>query len=307
LRVALCVVTYRRPQWLAGSLQSIKELELDGATEVVIIVIDNDANGTAREVVEAARERLRWPLVYAIEPQQGISFARNRATSLALARQSDFIAFLDDDEIASPEWLSTLLDVQQKYRADVVSGPVLPLYEPGVPAWAVQGRFFERPRYSTGTRLESVGAGNCLIATTLLTGLAEPFHPLFALTGGEDTHFFRRAHRAGAGILWADDAVAYERVPPSRATIRWLLMRGYRGGTSFALSERMLNRPIAWVPLRLCTSVAHTLQGLLLLLPSMFLGKVRLVRALQMVCVGAGVMTGILGLSYREYTIPHGR
>jgi GT2 family glycosyltransferase len=243
--------------------------------------------------------------LYEVESQKGISFARNRAVQLALAWEADLVAFLDDDETACPGWLAELLAVSKQYQADVVAGPVLPSYEPGVAEWAIRGKFFERPRHPTGTLVKYAITANCLISARLLHA-AQPFHPAFAIGGGGDTHFFREAQVKGARIVWADSALVYERVPASRATVRWLLARAYRGGTSFALSERILHPTPIWMALRMCTGALRGLKGLGLLLPSLFLGKAGIVRALRSVCAGAGLVTGILGSSYQEYTVIHG-
>jgi succinoglycan biosynthesis protein ExoM len=307
MRVAICIATCRRPRWLAASLKSLAELVIDkGSTELRVIVVDNDPAGTAREPVSAVQPAFPWPLSYELEPQQGISFARNRAVRLALGWEADFLAFLDDDETASPGWLTELLLAQQEYNADVVTGPVLPLYEAGVAEWAVQGRFFERPRHRSGTFLKCARSGNCLVSRSLVARSSTPFHPAFALGGGGDTHFFRRVHREGARIVWADAAVVHERVPASRATVGWVLRRAYRGGTSFALSERLLHPTRTWMLLRVGTGAGRALQGLMLLLPSLLLGRAGIVRALRTACIGAGLLAGVLGMSYREYRVIHG-
>jgi len=307
MRVAICIATCQRPRWLAALLASLGQLSMDEAsTELSVIVVDNDPDGTARGAVCAARAAFRWPVSYEIETQKGISFARNRAVRLALAWKADLVAFLDDDETVSPGWLDQLLAVHQRYLPDVVAGQVVPSYGPGVADWVVAGRFFERPRHSTGTLVTCAITANCLISARLLADSVEPFHPAFAIGGGGDTHFFRQAHAKGASIVWADGAIAYERVPASRATVRWLLARAYRGGTSFALSERLLHQTRTWMLLRMCTGALRGLQGLGLLLPSLFLGKAGIVRALRTACAGAGLMTGTLGMSYREYTVVHG-
>jgi succinoglycan biosynthesis protein ExoM len=305
VRIAICIVTYRRPGWLTGCLQSLSQLIIEGSTEIVIIVVDNDPEGGSRGIVEAAQARSPWSVVYEIEREQGISFARNRAVRAALGQGVDLIAFMDDDEIADPRWLVELLAVRQRFAADVVSGPVLPLYEAGVPKWAVRGRFFERPRYRTGTHLESARTGNCLLDSNLLAGVPVPFDPAFALSGGSDTHFFRKAHRQGASIVWADKAIVHERVPQSRASVRWLLQRAYRGGACFAVSERM-EKQLANFPVRLFTGMARVLLGMLLLVPSLLLGKAGVVRALQTAFVGAGLLSGLCGVLYYEYLVVHG-
>ena len=307
MRIAICIATRQRPRWLAALLASLGQVSINEATtEISVVVVDNDPAATARGTVSDAQVALHWPLSYEVEVQQGISFARNRAVRTALSWKADLVAFLDDDETVSPGWLDQLLRVRQQYDADVVAGPVVPSYEAGVADWVVAGRFFERPRHSTGTPVKCAITANCLIAARLLSDSAEPFHPAFAIGGGGDTHFFRQVHAKGASIFWADGAVVYERVPASRATVGWLLARAYRGGASFALSERLIHRTRTWMLLRMCTGALHGIQGLVLLFPSLFLGKAGIVRALRTASVGAGLMSGTLGLLYREYTVIHG-
>ena len=306
MRISICIITYRRPRWLTECLRSLARLIVGSDVDVSIVVVDNDAEGASRDLVSEARGWCPFPLVYEIEAERGISFARNRAVHVATARGADFVAFLDDDEMADRDWLDRLVATQRRYAADVVAGPVLPSYDPGVPKWAIRGRFFERPRHATGTRLAATRSGNCLIDTRLFAGDPAPFDPKFALSGGSDSHFFKRVHRDGASIVWADDAIVREHVPASRATVRWVLQRAYRGGACFAVSERMDHRSRGWISIRLFTGAARSMLGLLLLLPSVALGKAGVVRALQFAFVGVGLLSGFWGVLYREYSVVHG-
>ena len=63
---------------------------------------------------------------YVHEPRPGISHARNRGVAEA---KGDFVAFIDDDELPAPNWLESLLLTQRTYRADVVLGPVRPVFD----------------------------------------------------------------------------------------------------------------------------------------------------------------------------------
>ncbi len=307
--VAICIVTYRRPQWLRALLESITPASVGnraGYTPLVIVV-DNDEAGSARATVEAAAPALPGRLLFHVEPRRGISHARNRAVASALAEGATFVAFVDDDEVVTAGWLAEMLAIQQAHSADIVSGPVIPRYDDGVPGWMIRGGFFARTRFPTGTLRQNGATNNCLIARRLLEGLAEPFDPRFALTGGSDMHFFKQVARAGGRIVWADQAVVEEWVPRSRARVRWLLQRAYRGGNAFTLSERLLDRSGGWLLWRAVKGAGRTCQGILLLIPSMLLGKAAAVRALQKTALGAGTLAAIMGHRYREYRAVHGR
>lgn len=54
------------------------------------------------------------------------------------------------------------------------------------------------------------------------------------MSGCDDTDFFYRLHLAGCRLVWCNDVVVTEHVPASRVTLKWLRLRGFRSGQSFA-------------------------------------------------------------------------
>ena len=109
------------------------------------------ADGSALVSVKEAVRYLRIPITYEVEPNRGVSFARNR--SVRMAGECDYVGFVDDDEFVEENWLDELLNAQVLYNADVVLGPVLPAFDYEPPVWIKKGRFFERPRHPTGTSI----------------------------------------------------------------------------------------------------------------------------------------------------------
>lgn len=311
MKVAACVVTYRRLDGLERLLRSFDSLRFAkvDVTEVKIVVVDNDPEGSASEICEKLASELGWPLEYHLEARRGISHARNRAVLCAAALNADFLAFVDDDEVPEPFWLDELLFVQRSYAADVVGGPVLPhFYEP-VPDWVVKGKLFEqpfeRPRYPTGQLLELTAAGNVLIRTKMFEEMDEYFDEGLGLTGGEDTHFFTRAHGAGYRIVWADEAVVHEWTPRSRASASWILKRAYRLGNSRSLYETHSDAGISAKAMRFLKGGGRIAQGVLsfpiYVLLSMVLGRHMLIQPLIHLCRGMGMLAGLVGLRYEEY------
>src|SRR6266498_5233544 len=92
---------------------------------------------------------------------------------------------------------------------------------PAAPSWARAGGFYERPRHRSGQRLHYARTSNVLIAAQVFEGRAEPFSARYR-HGGEDTHFFMRAHLEGHAIVWADDARVTESFPDDRVRLGWL-------------------------------------------------------------------------------------
>jgi glycosyltransferase involved in cell wall biosynthesis len=300
VKVAICVATYRRPQGLTRLLEAIGRLVLgDPEPEVCVVLIDNDPDGTAAEPFRAAADRLRWPIIYLHEPRRGISHARNRAVEWA-KESVDFIAFVDDDEIPDPDWLDQLLTVQRQHNADVVTGPVLSVFEVPVPSWLAREPAFERPRFPTGTRVDVARTGNVLIRVAKL-GDTHRFDARFGLSGGGDTLLFLQLLQAGSSIVWADEAVVDEWVPANRATALWSLKRAFRAGNAWSLCEREVWPSRMVRVLRLAKGVVRVVQGVALLPTAIVLGQRGAVRALRFICLGAGNAAGVLALRYQPY------
>ncbi len=313
MRVALCAATYRRPEGLARLLEALAVLEMPGLNDLdlVVVVVDNSDEGGAQTQVVAARAGFPWPLHYVSEPRRGITFARNAALEKAAALDSDFVAFIDDDEVPAPRWLAALLAAQRRSGATAVLGAVEPILPPEAPDWLIAGRFFETPYYTDGAEVSDGYTGNVLIDLRRLAALGLRFDHRYALTGGEDTMLFRDLLDAGGRLVYAADAVVYETVPLSRARLAWLLRRWYRTGNVEAALYLRGRRRGAWRrPANVLRGLVRVAAGGGLFLASLlvlgFGRKHRIVRPLYTLCRGCGILSSSLGWNYREYREVHG-
>lgn len=307
--MAVCVATLQRPVLLHALLESLAGLAFpkSGSVDLLVVVVENDESDTAREVVEGLRDRLPFPIVYRVEPRRGIPHARNRGVQVALEEEADFVAFIDDDETAHPDWLDELLDVQRRCAADVVSGPALPRFAAGVEPWVVEGGFFNYPRYATGEVIPIAATNNVLVSSMLFRDDPTPFDPGFGLSGMDDSHFFMRMKRAGAKLVWADEAVVEEFIPESRARAGWIIRRAFRIGNGYVFCVRSLLPARRWVLPRVGGALARIGFGLLMMPVAALSGKARFVRALRTLSNGVGSLVGLMGRRYEEYTVIHGR
>lgn len=303
VRVAICIGTFQRCEFLRDTLAGLARLTFRkmAVPEIEIIIVDNDPSGSARAICEMATPPFR--IRYVFEPRRGIVHVRNRA--LAEAGDVGFIAFLDDDEVPSEAWLEELLAAQARFGADAVTGPVLPQYAPGIAEWVKRGGFFARPNYETGTSLDFCSTNNVVIRSEVLARVPR-FDDRFQLTGGEDTQFFLRVRRAGGKIVWSRNAVVHETVPKERATLGWILRRGYQSGNSWVLSEMSLDPRRRIRALRFLKGSAHLLIGLASALVCACLGKAAFTRASRRACLGAGMLTGLAGRKFLAYQSPAG-
>ena len=310
VQVSIVIATRQRPRMLASLLKGVGALRMDAAVDLDVVVIDNDPAGSSREVCEAARSTLAWPLLYGIERRVGIPFARNCAIS-SLRAGTAFVAFIDDDEIPDPGWLLELLRVQREHGADMVAGPVHSVLPAGAPSWATQGRIFTHPPHATGDSLETTSTANVLISTRVLNACSAAgekwFDERLALTGGSDRHFFLRAHQRGFSLVWAGDAVVHEEIPASRAKLPWVMQRMYRQGICNAFCEidlRRMSMPRAQMALR---GAAFIAGGVALLPLGALTGSHRLVHYARYVAYGAGMLQAVRGRFHDEYSTVHGQ
>ncbi len=229
--ISVCICTFKRTGLLRELLGKLEEQRTDGQFTYDVVVADNDAAESARPVVDAFALSSRLPVTYCVEAEANIARARNKAVAHATG---DYVAFIDDDEYPVEAWLLLLLQTQEQYKADAVLGPVVPKFEREPPEWVTKGKFFERPTYPTGRPIAwpEARSGNVLFKRAIAQELDPPFRPEFA-TAGEDVDFFRRLAQNGRRFVWANEAVAFEHVPASRCTRRYLLRRAALRGSNF--------------------------------------------------------------------------
>jgi succinoglycan biosynthesis protein ExoM len=226
---------------LSRTLASLCAIEVPPFLSIDIVVADDDKGGQATERVAGGTP---WGLpVRALPVAAGnISIARNACLDAA---HGDWLAFVDDDEWVDSDWLIRLFAAQKDFGADVVVGPVFPEYPPGTPDWLVEANPAFVDWGGRGKRLDTGRSGNVLIRRSVIGD--NRFDPRLGKTGGEDTDFFNRLHRAGAVIVAADDACAYEEVPVARLEPTYIRRRAMRSGQSYAqfrLGEQA-GRPLA--------------------------------------------------------------
>ncbi len=304
MRVAICIITYQRLAGLKRLLEGLNQLTFERCepSSLEVVVVNNHPDTPVKALCDHLP--FRWTLKCCVEPRRGISFARNKAIE-CVSPESDFVAFIDDDEVPDPRWLDELLFVQKTCAADVVSGPVRPHFEQPVPNWILQGRFFERTQYPTGTILNAAATNNVLIRRSVLQPLDVVFDERWALSGGEDWHLFRRLHAAGSKIVWANEALVCEWIPKSRTNLRWLIQRSYRRGNTESLCEIALNSTFATRCYCVFKGVRRMILGTLLMPLACLKGPAAAVKNLRYLSHSVGMLAGVLDWQYQEYQVIH--
>lgn len=269
--ISVCICTYRRPLYLRRLLDALEDLDTGGLFTYSIVIVDNDRAQSSEPAVVDFACHSTVPISYSVEPQQNIALARNKAVEQSTG---EFIAFIDDDELPTKEWLRRLFDACTRYRADGALGPVRPYFDEQPPEWLLKGRFYERPTYPTGFVIDwrKGRTGNTLLKRSVIAGETMPFRPEF-LTG-EDQDFFRRMIDKGHTFVWSNEAVVHEVVPRMRWQRSFMLRRALlRGRISLqhptaglsAIAKSVVAVPVyaAALPLALLTGQSRFMMCLI--------------------------------------------
>jgi glycosyltransferase involved in cell wall biosynthesis len=239
--IVVCIPCFRRPEHLRVTLESLASQRTPRSFAVVMV--ENDA--ARRESAPVAAEYLadgKLQGICLVEKRQGNCQAINAAfeTAQALFPAATRFLMIDDDEIASPDWLELMVRTAEATGADVVGGPVLPIFDDDSKPWLSRHPAF-CPAYDYSGAVPMIyGCGNCLITRAVFEKLGSPpFDLRFNFLGGGDTDFFTRCRNAGMKSHWIAEAVITETVPRSRTSLGWIARRGMRiGATNYRVQSK---------------------------------------------------------------------
>lgn len=279
--ISVCIPTYRRTELLDRLLRNLAVQQTGALFSYSLVVVDNDAPGSARETVTRLVAELGLDLTYAVEPERTIPAVRNHALRLA---RGNYIGIIDDDEFPPPDWLLKMYEGIRTFSVDGALGPVHPFFAQTPPAWLVKSGLCELPSWRTGTLLHwsQTRTGNVLLKKAVFDQHGLVFDPKFK-TGGSDQEFFRQAMARGCRFVSVHEAPVYEVVPPVRWTRKYWIKRALVNGFNarrYAASEMSRGRRAA---LALKSMVATPVYALLLPLYAC-LGQHRLMNCLEKGC-----------------------
>jgi len=224
--VTVAVCTFRRPA-ITDCLRSLAAQQLRDLRQRVL-VIDNDDADTARSHIESAARELGLDLRYVHAPGRNISIARNACIENC---ETDWLAFIDDDETAAPDWLQAMMDrTRETPPVAAIFGPMQAIYDDTAPGWLKRGDFHSVAVVYIEGEIRTGYAGNSLIDLHHPAVRGQLFDLALGKSGGEDTEFFDRIYRNGGRFDYAATALVAERLSPDRQSLRWFLRRRYRSG-----------------------------------------------------------------------------
>lgn len=306
IEIAVTVPTFRRPEQVQETLDSLAAQKTN--LTFAIIVMENDAE--ARQGADAVAPRflsddLKGMVIIAHERGNCCAYNAGWQTALEQFPNLKAIAVIDDDEIADPSWLDNLYGAVQKFGADIVGGPQVPIFaQPSHARWA-DHPVFAPPYRTSGPVAALYSSGNLLVTRRVLDTMERPFLDLrFNFMGGGDSDFLSRSAQRGFRLAWCAEAIIREAVPARRVEQDWIRARSLRNGVISTLVEK---KKRAGTPF---ANAKVLLKSLALLAASPLRGGIRLLRTgspaagLYPVYVAAGRVMAEFGYANEQYRQP---
>jgi succinoglycan biosynthesis protein ExoM len=226
IQISICVCTYRR----AGVVDTVRSLFAQAGlsrSDHEIIVADDDPELNARGPILQLAEQAPIKVRYIVSAARNISSCRNACLKAATGI---WIAFIDDDQVAEPDWLQEMMSTATEFGADAVKCYVRAVYPPQTPDWMRAGRAYTYDYGQTGTEVFSAATCGILFRRDLPGARELLFDVSLGIMGGEDLEYFIRYRELGGKIVSCRTAVANEIVAPERVNPRYLERRFRRFG-----------------------------------------------------------------------------
>ena len=239
IRVSAVVCTLNRAAHLQKAIHSLVHQSLPKEMYEIIIVDNGSTDGTKAVVEEFDQfDNLR----YINEPIIGLSQARNTGWQNA---QGEYVAYMDDDAIACPEWLERIVDAFDtvKPQPASVGGKVTPIWEAERPAWLPKQRedalalvdWGAKPIFSVEQPPHLVGC-NVAYRRQILQGCGG-FSTSLGRKGtnllSNDENIVRSYIRQhNLGTYYDPEICVQHCIPAERLTKRWFYRRAFWQGVS---------------------------------------------------------------------------
>lgn len=261
IRISAIICTLNRAAYLCKAIQSLVNQTLPNEYYEILIVDNGSTDDTKRVVVEEFAHLHN--LHYLYEPVLGLSQARNTGWQNA---KGEYIAYLDDDAIAYPDWLEKIIKVFESVtpQPGCVGGKVEAIWEASRPHWLPDKLlpyltvldWSEVPIILEDWRY--IAGANMAFPKFLLEAV-KGFQVSFGRKGGkllsnEEILLRNQLKINGYTIYYDPEIVVGHHIAASRLTQSWFFQRTYWQGISEAYLLLYQQSPSIWKRMKLGVS-----------------------------------------------------
>ena len=251
IRLSIVIATYNRATLLLDALKSVIRQSAPAQEWECVVVNNNSSDNTSERFAEFAGEHPEYNLRLVDEPNQGLSYARNRGIRESVG---EYIAIIDDDEHIAEDFVAAYIKLFDSVpEAVAAGGPIVARYPTGRPRW--MSCYTERPIANTMYFGEEVrefpkgrvpGGGNMALRRSAIrrygvfdTSLGYSGE---SLIGGEECDLFERLQIADAKYYYVPTAVMYHIIPREKLTKEYFARLSYNVGVSQLRRARLYRR-----------------------------------------------------------------
>ncbi len=211
--ITVCICTFNRCDRLKPLVADLRKQT--SSIPFDILIINNNSTDQTEEVLQKLTEEDGIiPLRYVTESQQGISYARNRAITECL--DTDFMLFIDDDEIPVQGLINAAADALINENADCVGGRIEVCFEEMV-----------RPQWLTDSLMGFLGEHDYGPQALWISDTSKPLwtgniaYNMAIFKDNPSLRFDLRYNRKGEGIGGGEDVIMFEQLVDRKYRIRY--------------------------------------------------------------------------------------
>ncbi|MCK4296790.1 MAG: glycosyltransferase family 2 protein [Candidatus Marinimicrobia bacterium] len=246
MQVSIVICTHNRKKYLKNAIESVIHQTINKDAYEIIIVDNASSDGTDHLIRSYFSNKFN--VMYFYESKVGLSAARNRGLKEAKGK---YVAFLDDDAIAAPDWLEKIVENFEtvKPMPGCIGGKVEPIWESERPKWLSCKMLStltildlsEEPLFLTDKK-------KCIVGTNM----AFPKYILDRL-GGFKVNLGRKGNKLlsneenllrqnlvdkGYSIFYNPEIIVKHHIPAERLTKKWFYKRMFWQGISNVIMEK---------------------------------------------------------------------
>lgn len=252
IRLSVIIATYNRADSLMRTLDGLLAQTLAKESWELVVVDNNSTDDTAARIADFIAKNGKAINVRSfLETEQGISPARNRGFKEGVG---EYFAFLDDDEVPTPEWVETYIEFFDSHPdAAEAGGRMIPLYEYETPKWLskytevlLSGRFDKGDKTRPLHKGEYPFGGNIAFRRSTIEKYGMFSSQLGRtgkkLLGGEEKDYAYRLQAAGETIWYVAPSRIDHIIPRERLTRGFVVKLSRMVGTSERLRSVNISR-----------------------------------------------------------------
>lgn len=231
--ISIVVCTRNRSRLLQGCLNSLaKQSRSDKDYEV--IVVDNNSTDDTNEIIKKfviCKNNFRAVKEY----KTGLSYSRNRGWKEA---KGEYVAFIDDDAEALPNWLCEIYAFIQRHPEQVAfGGPYVSFSTVSVPDWfppEYGSKSYGSIERTIDLKFEFISGTNMVFKYTALELVGGFCHELGmkgkTISYGEETRLQLTLSELGYMVYYVPNMIVKHYIAPYKMHIRWLISSVFAHG-----------------------------------------------------------------------------